>query len=521
MNSTEITHQLDQLPLQEGSRLPLKNLLWDLGIDARFTAYRGVVDVLLSLLRKPSNPPRPIQPHWERAAGLVEQLAPHLLRMPATSPQFVLEHKTDYPILSAIYAEARPEDRTKMDFLKCLLLGTVFVQHLSNLEFNKEIVLAAHEIRLAHNDEERVAVLPKNPQWVFDEEKVRLLYDHLLSIKGESQREKNRIFAKSLEGLCKRVLEASGQISESSSLCWVEEDPDSDLPEINETLPNVDQESVIELVQGGEDVPEPVLEQAVVGGEGEAGELSEADLGHRGRLAHFLGRRWWTPYRWGRGGINPLDEPLIAHLLQQLPPLVETAQQSGVVRVSALLLALVAATSRDLDQLLEWEVAPGGSLHPDGLWQRHVVLPQGAYSQPDSSVGYFLPVGTELVLPLPPPIPYLLKMILPADRSARPLGELLGLPSQDHKAQQGVRREINQILSSHVREQMTLERIRPWARNRAHLDLGCEVRTYCLFGDMERQRPPIGLFYYSLPSLELVEDYRSVVWPLFGVSHDL
>lgn len=520
MKSTETTHQLDQLPLEEGSRLALKSLLGDLGINARFTAYRGVVDFLLSLLRKPSDLPRTIQPHWERAAELVEQLAPHLLRMPATSPAFVLEHKRDYPILTAIYAEARQEDRAKMDFLKCLLLGSVFVQHFARLDFKEEIVRAAHEIRLAHRDEERVAVLPKRQQWVFDEEELRLLYDHLLNVKAENQREKNRGFAKSLERLCKRVLETSGQNFEPPSLFWVEEDPDAELPETGEALANVDQESVIELLQGGEGVPEPVLEQAVVEGEGRG--LPGADLGHRGRLAHFLGRRWWTPYRWGRGGINPLDEPSIALLLQKLPYLVEAPSKPELARVPALVLALVAATSRALDQLLDWVVAPSGSLHPDGFWQRHVALPEGAYSQPGSDPdGCFLRVGTELTLPLPPPIPHLLKMILPPDGSPRTLGELLGLDSQDDKAQQAVRREINQTLSNYVREQVTLESIRPWARNRAHLQLKCEVRTFFLFGDKDRHRPPIGLFYYSRPLPELVEDYRSVVWPLFGVSHDL
>lgn len=500
---------LHQLGLTGSTESELASLLSALGVDPLIPGYKDITDVLSTLLSDDVTLPWEMSRRWRKWRTSVKRLSAKGDSLGAWANP--TEGKAQaYPILACLLTpSARPQEQQHHALKQLLLVGCIL--HEAGISIWDDIVKAANEIRLAAKeaDERSVFVLqlpvgPLGMTYLFglSEAATRLSTAAAPGSRGKRLMQAIQVLTANIlrsgHLIKKRIKHAPADPEESLPVLGqyeavVTEDPDQDA--------EFDQLVVME---------EPPSEPGT--------ELSDEGLNAATIQTGYWLAQTQSSVLWQRNRISPLEFPRLQRVLHQLP---ELAENGTLTAGQALIIALVAATGLDVEEILTLTIGPQSLLSWDGVYRRPAPALESAYQPPDELIDAFASeAATVLTWQLPDTVSKLLNAIRPypfsgATTLAAALHLDIGTPDLLAKTLKELREMIGHLLRQHVGRRLQHRHLKTVLRYRTYETTHDPALTFLISG-RPNQAPPVQLYYAGITVQRLEELHRTVTRSLFG-----
>lgn len=509
ISGSQTLRVLHKLGFPSGPESELASLLFALGVDPLIPGYRDIADVLSTLLSNDVSLPLALSRRWKKWQKSVKRLSAKGDSLGSWANP--TEGKTQaYPILSCLLTpSARPQEHQHHALKQLLLVGCILYE--AGIPIWDDIVKAAHEIRLAakESDERSLVVLqlPAGPVGMTYLFELSEAANRLVTAAAPGSRGKRLMQA--IQVLTADILRSSHLIKKSTK--HAPADSDESLPELGqyEAVVSEDLELEAEFDQLTV-IEEPPTEPGA--------ELSDEGLNAAAIQTGYWLAQTQSSVLWQRNRISPLEFPRLQRLLHRLPDL---AQQGDLTAGQALVVALVAATGLDVEELFKLTIGSQSDLSWDGLYRRQVPTLESAYRPPDELLDAFTSeAASVLVWQLPDTISRLLDLTQPK----RPHGTTtlaaamdLNLSTSDllAKSLKAFRETAGHLLRRHVGGRLQHRHLKTVLRHRTYALTQDPAITFLIAG-RPNQASPVQLYYAGITVERLETLHRVVTRTLFG-----
>lgn len=469
----------------------LSHLLRAAGVDEHITAIGHPSELLLDHLPSPESFPAGLRRHMEQ---WTEDLTSLLEALQTSSEQGRLPTglkglTQSYPVLACL--DTQPPSKEKRDRSRglkgLLLLASLLplVYDCDRTRLQKVIPRAAAHIRLACSEGElsNVRALHLWPKANLRPEYIRCVRDMPMTQPPTDRASE----------MHREVTQLAWAVS--TVVFWQVPREFRPYDGIHHVAPDEEpsEEAFWDGTDGEDDVDaEPTLVVVEGGSTGYAARSS--DLSLAARQARWLSGESQAPSRWSTSGVTPIELPRLMDLLRRLDYAVATS----------LVMALQVATGRPVRDVLSMTIGLGADLTPRGSYCK--ALPGGSTKGADRAG---VPQGITLDLPLPTPLSTRIAEMAVVHASPTTLREVCGVDDDSL-----ITKKIGVMLRERVSGRLEARHLPGVIRGLLHRATN-DVVAYLIAGT-DAYRPPVGASYYGCNQSELVEQYRSVVEPLFG-----
>lgn len=502
---------LHKLGFPSGPENELTSLLSALGVDPLIPGYQDIAAALSTLLSDDAALPLALSRRWKKWQKSVKRLIAKGDSLGAWANPTGGKAQA-YPILACLLTpSALPQERQHRALKQLLLAGCIL--HEAGIPIWDDLVKAAHEVRLAakESDERSLVVLqlPVGPLGMTYLFSLSETANRLATAAAPGSRGKRLLQA--IQVLTADILRSSHLIRKRSR--HAPADPDESLPELGqyEAVVSEDLELEAEFDQLTV-IEEPPTEPGT--------ELSDEGLNAAAIQTGYWLAQTQSGVLWQRNRISPLEFPRLQRLLHRLPDL---AQQGDLTTGQALVVALIAATGLDVEELFKLTLGAQSDLSWDGRYRRAVPTLESAYQPPDERPDAFTSVAASmLVWQLPDTISrllYLIKPDPPPVTTTLAAALDLNLSTSDALARtlKAFRETAGHLLRRHVGGRLQHLHLKTVLRHRTY-ELTQDPAITFLIAGRPNQAPPVQLYYAGITVERLEVLHRAVTRTLFGES---